>query len=310
MYFPYLRGKQFELIALRELLDNHLIGDKVFPIIEPIKLSSTLITTIDTYLKHGANIGVIHNPKVGTIYDDFMDDEKEVLKEKYMNIIKDNSVTKTHILNLNSKFEINELSLIGTSESPVLIIGKTRDDFKFYTSEFGEIDVSGILMPDERALKRILKDNRVIFEDKFTKQSRNADYSNNEDEFFSDDHLAFKEEGYIGFSDYSVIGDEYADSGFAPYAVAIHIVYFDDEENLRVRHFVSDSNDDFNNPAKKFYEALEKLAHWQEKKQIKTYAMDRLMELYNTKNYPGLGVLKKLSIMHHIELVSNYLENK
>ena len=37
MYFPYLRGRQFELIALRELLENDLIGDKIIPIIEPIK---------------------------------------------------------------------------------------------------------------------------------------------------------------------------------------------------------------------------------------------------------------------------------
>jgi len=38
MYYPYLRGKQFELIALREFAasyDNY----KVIPIIEPVKLS-------------------------------------------------------------------------------------------------------------------------------------------------------------------------------------------------------------------------------------------------------------------------------
>lgn len=36
MYFPYLRGRQFELIALRELIENNLIGNHIYPVIEPV----------------------------------------------------------------------------------------------------------------------------------------------------------------------------------------------------------------------------------------------------------------------------------
>ena len=49
MYFPYLRGRQFELIALRELLEDDLIGNKIVPIIEPIKPTSTLAKTLSFY---------------------------------------------------------------------------------------------------------------------------------------------------------------------------------------------------------------------------------------------------------------------
>ena len=45
MYFPYLRGRQFELIALRELVEHQLIGKHIYPVIEPVKLSSTLTKT-------------------------------------------------------------------------------------------------------------------------------------------------------------------------------------------------------------------------------------------------------------------------
>lgn len=31
MYFPYLRGRQFELIALRELVEDGLIGENIIP---------------------------------------------------------------------------------------------------------------------------------------------------------------------------------------------------------------------------------------------------------------------------------------
>ena len=34
MYFPYLRGRQFELIALRELVERKKIGQNIIPIIE------------------------------------------------------------------------------------------------------------------------------------------------------------------------------------------------------------------------------------------------------------------------------------
>ena len=54
------------------------------------------------------------------------------------------------------------------------------------------------------------------------------------------------------FSDYSVIGGEYVDGGFSPLAIAIHIVYFDEANELRVKHFVSDSNNDRSNPGKSF----------------------------------------------------------
>lgn len=48
MYFPYLRGKQFELIALRELVALPLDANRVVPIIEPVKRN---LKSIETALK-------------------------------------------------------------------------------------------------------------------------------------------------------------------------------------------------------------------------------------------------------------------
>lgn len=48
MYQPYLRGKQFELIALRELAESMGETGVVHPVIEPVKEStSTLRLTIE-----------------------------------------------------------------------------------------------------------------------------------------------------------------------------------------------------------------------------------------------------------------------
>lgn len=148
-----------------------------------------------------------------------------------------------------------------------------------------------------------------MLRDNFCKQARNADYP--DDEFFTDDHLFCEEEGYAGFGDYSIVGKEYVESGFAPYAVAIHIVYFADGGSLRVRHFVSDSNADTSDVAGKFGEAVSKLASWYGGGRHggqRTEGLSALLNHAADGYYSGLPTVKKLSIMHHLELVGKYLD--
>lgn len=42
MYFPYFRGRQYELLALKELASQKLISKSVIPVIEPIKQIESL----------------------------------------------------------------------------------------------------------------------------------------------------------------------------------------------------------------------------------------------------------------------------
>lgn len=41
MYFPYVRGWQFELLAIRKLVEKDLLHAHIVPVIEPVKCSST-----------------------------------------------------------------------------------------------------------------------------------------------------------------------------------------------------------------------------------------------------------------------------
>ena len=56
MYFPYLRGRQYELIALRELLENNKLSNNVIPIIEPVRLSPTLVSTLEGFKDRGEEV--------------------------------------------------------------------------------------------------------------------------------------------------------------------------------------------------------------------------------------------------------------
>lgn len=81
MYFPYLRGKQFELIALREL--STLMSsksEKISPIIEPVKGSSTLKSTLKELVAKNINFNFILNPRVGSFVN-YFDALLEILKE-------------------------------------------------------------------------------------------------------------------------------------------------------------------------------------------------------------------------------------
>ena len=80
---------------------------------------------------------------------------------------------------------------------------------------------------------------------------------------------------------------------------------------MRIHHFVSDSNDGIEDPGGKFGEALEKLVYWCEENNVKnTLGLQGFYDCYNSGKYPGLGTVKKYSIMHHLELVSNFLGGK
>lgn len=309
MYFPYLRGRQYELLALRELICNDLLGQYVIPIIEPVKLSATLVKTISEFIKKGRVSSVIINPSVGSFNSDMKDTEKDSYKTDFLELLKNDLILKAHIMKENSSKQLKVFEDQGIKKSEWLIINNDRDNLSTYEKEFDTIYPKFVLIPDESAFRRKVKRHRVLLDDKFIKQSRNVDYINNSDESFSDDHLYYKDDGFEGFADYSVVGNEYQESGFLPYAIAIHIVYFAEDKSLRIKHFVSDSNDDNSNPAKKFYEAVQKLAKWYEKNPVDlTSGLKTLLEHYEQKSYPGLGSVKKLSIMHHLELMGKYLD--
>jgi hypothetical protein len=309
MYFPYLRGRQFELIALRELVDGKYIGKKIIPIIEPIKPTSTLVKTIHQFNNKSCDIALICNPSVG----DFVKEINELTRENApvaLNLIeemKKESLIKSYMIKKDAPPKIKSK----TDKYNYLIINANRDCMDDFLDIYEEGLPRYSLIPNDKALKRLIPNSKVLLVDHYNKQTRNVDYLNNDDEFFSSDHLEYQEEGFIGFSDYSVVGLEFTESGFAPLAVAIHIVYFNTRKELRIKHFVSDSNTDINDPAKKFGEALNKLVQWCDTNKVhKTEGLKQFYECHKTGRYPGLGTVKKLSIMHHLELMSKFLEGE
>lgn len=304
MYFPFLRGRQFELIALRECVEKELISEKVLPIVELVKASPTLMKTLKIYIEAKRKIIVVRNPKVGNWVKEYSLLSKTAQKE-LKDLLASEFVIPAFYVDENLGEYIKKTP--GGLEGMVLIYDSHKS-VRLYEQVLSDWHPIYNLIPNESWYKRKIRENRVMWTDHFPQRKRNADYLEEPVEEFSEDHIYFEDEGFEGFSDFSIVGKEYNESGFAPYAVAIHIVFFDEETNLELAHFVSDSNDDPGDSAGKYGEAVSKLVVWNEQRQLNTEGIRMFEKTYNERRYPGLGVAKKYSIMHHLELMSDYLD--
>lgn len=309
MYYPILRGRQNELLAIKELLNASLLSDKIIPIIEPVKLSPTLVNTIKAFTEANRDLVFVRNPKVGSFKVDAKNTKNAKYKESLITILSESKVLRGLIVDKETPVRVEKMHQKGATDEEIVSLCTNPDAIKFHESAFAGSSLIRTVVPYAPAFRKIRK-NRILLEDKFNKKGRNQDYINDPDEFFSNDHIYYAEDGYVGFSDYSIIGEEYSESGFAPYAVAIHIVYFDESQELRVHHFVSEDNEDISDPAGKFYQAVRQLVEWNKTQKLDTIAIQTFEKICEEQSYPGLGVVKKLSLMHHLELVGRYLDGK
>jgi len=308
MYFPILRGRQFELLALRECVSNNILSNRIIPIVEPVKVSSTYTKTVDCFIKANKPIAIIRNPQVGFWDKDLKREINAKIRERVNEQLRNTNVISSFYVTPKLADDIDFAVKNDILIDSLIFICNNPEYVDNYEEVIGYNTPLYNVIPDKGDFRRRIRPNRVMCEDHFPKQTRNIDYSDIETEFFSSDHLYYADDGYKGFSDYSVVGEEYSETGFAPYAVAIHIVYFDEKNFLRIAHFVSDSNDDISDPARKFAEAVKKLVEWNKHMKLDTMGIREFEAAYHNKTYPGLGVVKKYSIMHHLELMSKYLD--
>lgn len=314
-YFPLLRGKQYELLALREYLSQGLPASQVIPVIEPVKEPlNGLRLCLDALRSSQQQHIVIGNPLVGDMASP--NHFHESLAELF---------SPTEALNLGDcilgllitdQTDINELlksiehlppevklALIHKKRSPdleTLEAGtRVRRRFDFIDSQLRR-----------RRFGESLKHSAgVTLQDDFEQAARNADYLDRPVSTFSEEHLYYVQEGWTGFSDYLTIGEAYQEGGFSPRAVAIHWTYsLSADEPIMIRHFTSESNFDPANVAGKFLEAADKLTDFLNANDIDTYASNVIREHTANRTYPGLGTVKKLSILNHMEVVARILE--
>lgn len=135
MYFPYLKGRQYELLAIRELLSKNLLSKKIIPIIEPVKVSSTLLSTLETASSLKRKIAVICNSNITMGFN--MNNTSEEDKE-YLKILKNKNIIKVFFLyrNLEKTLKVYQDNEIFEDVSEIMIICDNADYVEEYQKNF------------------------------------------------------------------------------------------------------------------------------------------------------------------------------
>lgn len=311
MYYPYLRGKQFELLALRELAqhksDWHL--DHICPIIEPVKKDlSSNSAAINALINAKIPFSLVLNPYRGDFSlndNSFANSAPDLINHgefqpKWSPAFLIDSNTEMICQTIQEK-KLENITLIAQDEFDDALLANLI--------QTGKINKIIAVQAAIRKIRKISRNIDIIrLDDKFPPVKRNSDYRGKEDQVFSEEFAFFDVDGFSGFSDYTLITKDFADGGALPLVVAIHLTYSKTREEIRVRHFLSDSNSNGReNIQKKFAEAVEKVDFFFKNNADITDPVRTLIQFKEEGHYPGLGCLKKLSIEHHILLVNSLL---
>lgn len=299
MYFPFMRGKQFELAALQEI--SNIIQGKCVPVIEPVKKNIKRLETAITALNTNNIVPmIIINPKIG---------ELRGLSKELQLLLSANKKIQ-YIPCIKYAGDIIHLKSIDLKNHAIYVESGISHEFITHITAHPPIYS---LLPEtspQTAIKSVK--NIIIINDPFQKKKRNADYPSKS--YFSDIHTRYKSisKNIVGFSDFTMVGSDFAESGGPAYVVTIHMSYIDRKEfdAMSIMHYSSIDDKSTSNPAGKFHQALSKLIlHVQKEPSFydNTIGLQGYKRLHAQRHYPGLGEAKKLSMEHHIETICNYI---
>lgn len=209
MYYPYFRGKQFELITIRDTAP--LLAEKGFvPIIEPVQEAlGGLERTLKAICAAGGQAIVIVNPYHGAHQQD-----SESISQLFQQAYIGNDAIAAGILLRSDMTTAQAVACYRghADHNPVLIhvgFSAPKELATAFTAKLGEM--TNVFVEEQDKLlyrKHFDKSKRVLVRDGFKRQ-RNADYPLVEE--FSDLHITFKDRGMTGFGDFLIVGDIYSD---------------------------------------------------------------------------------------------------
>lgn len=307
MYYPYFRGKQYELIAIRENAER-MSHAAIVPIIEPVKQNlSGLRRALEALIEHNLRFVLIVNPQCGELCDIDPAHINEVINDtlsEYRNF------SVGYIASQDTSLQ-EVISFANSSARPVTIVHSGYQRGRELADALLNLNKVTEHIFIEEACSKLYRKHfsgkpRVLIRDGFIKR-KNREHP--DVEHFSDLHITYPDESVDGFGDFLIVGDDYSESGGPAYAIAIHLTFIDpaEDDDMFVKHYVSDRTNSPVDPGGKFLEALQKLADDVTSRNSKIFQSDAVKEFvkcHKRGHYPGLGYVKKLSMQHHIELMA------
>lgn len=307
MYYPFLRGRQEELLATKALAIANKV-DKIVPIIEPVNEPfKQLERTLEAFTKAKQEIIVILNPKNGY----YQSNPTSVVNWYVTNHSKNPFIRPAILLDENTNDTVVSSIMIAISNSDAVMVhfGDITSPYLqgLVVSKSTSVFLLGKVSPSY--ISNVTCAKKIILQNTYTQQN-NADYPH--DEFFGNLHSTFQGLGYVGYGDFTTLENKYSTSGGQPYAVAIHVSYFTGtaDSEMRVNHFKSKKSPTPGDAATKFSVALNNFfadVAANPGKFKNTLGFVQFQDCHTRQHFPGLGASKRYSIMHHVQNMQEYL---
>lgn len=306
MYFPYLRGKRNEFLALLDLKEKIVEKETIIPIVEVVRKKNEDKLSNENYfyklLDDSISFVIPINPTkgMGNIEDiiNLIFDLKQKSNNFYIGINITQNLNYDKLDYFLKLFKDMKFVLIHHWQISYEVLKIILSE---YEVNFNVAYIDNLSEEYTNYLKNI--SNCIALTDGFKKKNRNRDYPYVS--FFSDLVLNYKVKGFKGIGDFLTIGDTFSLDGGPAHSVAIHITALEND-SLNVYHFVSDDKEGVENREEKFLQALNHAVKYINDSEIElTMGVHELLYYHENQHFPQLGPIKKASIKHHIELITN-----
>lgn len=308
MYFPYLRGKQEELLAMQELSAS--LPDTVVPILKPTSLSPANVQRYLRIALNGLRFAFITNSDDGAPapkYQEALDVIDGALSSQTANVFP--------AYELRAGGVLRELQAFTQKYADRVCLIFHRNHTYTHSEVLAHISCNaapihaflsgGVPVSLHTALPCTA---RVLIRDGFDRHVPNASYP--PETSFDDLVFMYLALGFDGFGDFSIIGDTYSSGGGAAKHVALHLTEVRSTNDIITKHFVSRTPPTPKDQEAKYFDALAQLVAHVGNPPASGYTTAGVHDYIassNTAHYPGLGKLKRWSIKHHTELVARIL---
>ncbi|HBM07921.1 hypothetical protein CXF92_18280 [Pseudomonas sp. Choline-3u-10] len=304
MYHPILRGKRHELKAIRELASLP-VANKCKPLLEPVNLAlRDLAATIGDLYSKGMVPFVIVNPGLG----DFRGRQANILQD--LQTAPESKGKFVPCVKIMNSFDTAAASVLQATPGAAAYLVSDASHNMIPMLNSASCTFVNPLRVDNAILSML--GNVIVYTDCFGKQRRNADYP--DISFYSSLHNNYRAyPNAVGFGDYTVLSEEYSEAGGPAYVVAIHMPFIEKSSpnTMYVKHFCSTIlSTSPSNPEDKFHEALAQFMTFDAANPglfDRTWGMSEFQARSAARHYPGLGVVKELSVEHHMETICNFI---
>ncbi len=306
MYFPVIRGKQFDVLALRHVAAALAAAGNVRPIVEPVRDQWNNLTTI---ADAGVSMAVVVNPQDGDYSPLRQGGPPDPVPASGVALYAHANVTEAMIIAEATAAAQVAAFVASTPDRRVFLVESVP---RYRTPD--PIAVALASNPDYYAIRRsavpasTTPAMNVDIQDHFNRADTNVNYPF--DEFYTTRHMTIVgDPNFDHFGDYLVQGEDYNDAGGGRARnVALHHVYMNGpmQSELRVRHYVSAQHPDigtmWHDALTQLVADLPNLAALSPLNETAT--CDEYRGLLATGNYPGLGKMKEYAFRHLLLLMT------